>query len=182
MCRTLYRYVDWNCPKDDTPLSLTVVPYIGTWIETKKEGEVTSLNIVVPYIGTWIETGLMRIELLGGTSRTLYRYVDWNILSRTDISGTNSRTLYRYVDWNIRTFKSIFTISTVVPYIGTWIETEINDINEHVNLRRTLYRYVDWNWNYCYGVPHAVVVPYIGTWIETRTQSDFYKVQMSYLI
>ena len=54
----------------------TVVPYIGTWIETKKEGEVTSLNIVVPYIGTWIETGLMRIELLGGTSRTLYRYVD----------------------------------------------------------------------------------------------------------
>ncbi len=31
----------------------------------------------------------------------------------------------------------------VVPYIGTWIETEINDINEHVNLRRTLYRYVD---------------------------------------
>ena len=49
---------------------------------------------------------------------------------------------------------------TVVPYIGTWIETQRRKFN-----RREL-----------------SVVPYIGTWIETRTQSDFYKVQMSYLI
>ena len=48
----------------------------------------------------------------------------------------------------------------VVPYIGTWIETIVN-----MSVALIL-----------------SVVPYIGTWIETRTQSDFYKVQMSYLI
>ena len=53
-----------------------VVPYIGTWIETADNTEEYQPPFVVPYIGTWIETGLIRIELLGGTSRTLYRYVD----------------------------------------------------------------------------------------------------------
>ena len=54
----------------------------------------------------------------------------------------------------------IGVISLVVPYIGTWIETEINDINEHVNL----------------------VVPYIGTWIETETWSRTANLDRSYLI
>ena len=35
-----------------------VVPYIGTWIETKKEKEDELEKSVVPYIGTWIETCL----------------------------------------------------------------------------------------------------------------------------
>ena len=163
-------------------MAAEVVPYIGTWIETFY----TMWNLIFRRCRTlyrYVDWNLRyRIRILPVRSRTLYRYVDWNLQAAKRELFEESRTLYRYVDWNIRTFKSIFTISTVVPYIGTWIETEINDINEHVNLRRTLYRYVDWNWNYCYGVPHAVVVPYIGTWIETRTQSDFYKVQMSYLI
>ena len=38
-----------------------VVPYIGTWIETRKNKLLLPLVIVVPYIGTWIETGLIRI-------------------------------------------------------------------------------------------------------------------------
>ena len=33
-----------------------VVPYIGTWIETPQEGQNIILSHVVPYIGTWIET------------------------------------------------------------------------------------------------------------------------------
>ena len=52
------------------------------------------------------------------------------------------------------------SVADVVPYIGTWIETIVN-----MSVALIL-----------------SVVPYIGTWIETRTQSDFYKVQMSYLI
>ena len=174
--------MDWNIHWSKQIVHIPVVPYIGTWIETEKLftfKSATNCRTLYRYVDwnrqAWQQT-------MVGTRRTLYRYVDWNLQAAKRELFEESRTLYRYVDWNIRTFKSIFTISTVVPYIGTWIETEINDINEHVNLRRTLYRYVDWNWNYCYGVPHAVVVPYIGTWIETRTQSDFYKVQMSYLI
>ena len=33
-----------------------VVPYIGTWIETRMRNMISELLEVVPYIGTWIET------------------------------------------------------------------------------------------------------------------------------
>ena len=33
-----------------------VVPYIGTWIETRYLGLLKTCPLVVPYIGTWIET------------------------------------------------------------------------------------------------------------------------------
>ena len=33
-----------------------VVPYIGTWIETRSKRRLLSIAAVVPYIGTWIET------------------------------------------------------------------------------------------------------------------------------
>ena len=39
---------------------VSVVPYIGTWIETCLEGWGNAFVIVVPYIGTWIETGILR--------------------------------------------------------------------------------------------------------------------------
>ena len=35
-----------------------VVPYIGTWIETRCHQGTEANRKVVPYIGTWIETGL----------------------------------------------------------------------------------------------------------------------------
>ena len=57
-------------------------------------------------------------------------------------------------------FKTAAQMVNVVPYIGTWIETEINDINEHVNL----------------------VVPYIGTWIETGDSAQSFNPMASYLI
>ena len=37
-------------------LATWVVPYIGTWIETKGFGTEKKMWEVVPYIGTWIET------------------------------------------------------------------------------------------------------------------------------
>ena len=37
-------------------LLLSVVPYIGTWIETYFRSREQYLKTVVPYIGTWIET------------------------------------------------------------------------------------------------------------------------------
>ena len=35
-----------------------VVPYAGTWIETSVTGMLTAPSPVVPYAGTWIETAL----------------------------------------------------------------------------------------------------------------------------
>ena len=77
---------------------------------------------VVPYIGTWIETigaGRRQKRAIG---RTLYRYVDWNNTIRMSFVTPLSRTLYRYVDWNTDV-DTIKIQGLVVPYIGTWIET-----------------------------------------------------------
>ena len=142
--RTLYRYVDWN------------------W----KKPAATSHGSVVPYIGTWIETYVGSLGSQAGLGRTLYRYVDWNMFGRLGECFCYCRTLYRYVDWN-RHIKSIITDINVVPYIGTWIETYTGTASEQVNRVvpyigtwietepwrncekaapcRTLYRYVDWN-------------------------------------
>ena len=57
-------------------LSEEVVPYIGTWIETKLRSIFKTTEHVVPYIGTWIETVIRRYRGIRSSSRTLYRYVD----------------------------------------------------------------------------------------------------------
>ena len=54
---------------------LSVVPYIGTWIETSTWKRIPFLFTVVPYIGTWIETNPDN-ETGYKYGRTLYRYVD----------------------------------------------------------------------------------------------------------
>ena len=53
-----------------------VVPYIGTWIETCRYCSCQYCRRVVPYIGTWIETSGIARGSLRYISRTLYRYVD----------------------------------------------------------------------------------------------------------
>ena len=45
---------------------ITVVPYIGTWIETMKVKETGTAEHVVPYIGTWIETPQQGVAPLVG--------------------------------------------------------------------------------------------------------------------
>ena len=77
-----------------------VVPYIGTWIETKKEGEVTSLNIVVPYIGTWIETCIIcRKRKANAVVPYIGTWIE-TISNAKILRVVYGRTLYRYVDWN----------------------------------------------------------------------------------
>ena len=55
---------------------MTVVPYIGTWIETLQTYKDKEEKEVVPYIGTWIETTRLTKTVNAYLSRTLYRYVD----------------------------------------------------------------------------------------------------------
>ena len=59
-----------------TLLCCIVVPYIGTWIETKGTPVALNQKDVVPYIGTWIETPTAQMSRLRQAGRTLYRYVD----------------------------------------------------------------------------------------------------------
>ena len=63
----------WGCKEVD---SLAVVPYIGTWIETPRFIRLPLTIDVVPYIGTWIETKKSASVIRIALGRTLYRYVD----------------------------------------------------------------------------------------------------------
>ncbi len=49
------------------PISVisSVVPYIGTWIETEQRELPYMTEGVVPYIGTWIETSDNAIKMSG---------------------------------------------------------------------------------------------------------------------
>ena len=49
-----------------------VVPYIGTWIETKHPSTNRHSYQVVPYIGTWIETNL---DIIWGTYDKVVPYI-----------------------------------------------------------------------------------------------------------
>ena len=70
--------------------------------------------------------------------------MDWNYNLRRYFPLQTRRTLYRYVDWNCFIRLPGFEIM-VVPYIGTWIETDNDFVLDAAKESRTLYRYVDWN-------------------------------------
>ena len=79
-------------------MEVTVVPYIGTWIETLYSDEQREKLKVVPYIGTWIETthkergdtGHDVVPYIGTWIETLKNCTNWKMQI--------CRTLYRYVD------------------------------------------------------------------------------------
>ena len=48
--RGLKRFGVWS------PLQQKVAPYVGAWIETKKQFVLSQDDIVAPYVGAWIET------------------------------------------------------------------------------------------------------------------------------
>ena len=122
LCRTLYRYVDWN---------FEFTPFRG-------------YGSVVPYIGTWIETTVWVIGLTIMSRRTLYRYVDWNLYC-TSIAIKWIIVVPYIGTWiETRSKRLLLSIAVVVPYIGTWIETDGN-LKDGLTVCRTLYRYVDWN-------------------------------------
>ena len=99
---------------------------------------------VVPYIGTWIETTVWVIGLTIMSRRTLYRYVDWNLYC-TSIAIKWIIVVPYIGTWiETRSKRLLLSIAVVVPYIGTWIETDGN-LKDGLTVCRTLYRYVDWN-------------------------------------
>ena len=75
-----------------------------------------------------------------------------------------------------------FEVGFVVPYIGTWIETEQAS---HSFNRRCVVPYIG-TWietkSYLYKLTSGKVVPYIGTWIETDRVYPGDGICPSYLI
>ena len=146
MCRTLYRYVDWNSWQRHRP---------------------NILMLVVPYIGTWIETGLQTATDEEGMCRTLYRYVDWNTIKK----GT--KPLHKVVPyigtWIETQYLDIHKdYNAVVPYIGTWIETDAyTTALQAPQVVPYIGTWIETIWDGVTDWP-LIVVPYIGTWIETE--------------
>ena len=76
----------------------SVVPYIGTWIETEIKNGKKDYPKVVPYIGTWIETDWLPSP--GGIAKVVPYIGTW-IETKTSPKRDSRhlrRTLYRYVD------------------------------------------------------------------------------------
>ena len=121
--RTLYRYVDWNSWTAETSTSIksrTLYRYVDWNLLLRKNKLPLPCRTLYRYVD-W--NTVMLPYLSSSRSRTLYRYVDWNLLSTTNKIIMACRTLYRYVDWNRNTMRRPVGV-TVVPYIGTWIETD----------------------------------------------------------
>ena len=55
---------------------MNVAPYMGAWIETRKEIHALCRWRVAPYMGAWIETPLTPFPILYLLGRTLHGCVD----------------------------------------------------------------------------------------------------------
>ena len=70
----------------------------------------------------------------------------------------------------------------VVPYIGTWIETNSLTISKlHLKVVPYIGTWIE-TWQDKRTESYDIVVPYIGTWIETRKIDIFRLLLLSYLI
>ena len=70
----------------------------------------------------------------------------------------------------------------VVPYIGTWIETNIE--HQDIQYAKVVPYIGTWieTWSSLLNCFIVDVVPYIGTWIETRYVNHLGRTLSSYLI
>ena len=103
-------FVHWSFPSWERGLKLldkleqmdreTVVPLVGTWIETTQALSITTPSRVVPLVGTWIETA--------GQIRTCCP------TAVVPLVGTWIETINLF---------PLLYVCIVVPLVGTWIET-----------------------------------------------------------
>ena len=78
---------------------------------------------VVPYVGTWIEMTITRSRTSSCLGRSLRGNVDRNNLnSITEDIDMSGRSLRGNVDRNDEDDEISEAIEEVVPYVGTWIE------------------------------------------------------------
>ena len=101
---------------------ISVVPYVGTWIEFDAYFPSCRAVSVVPYVGTWIEIMRKAMSQARASSRSLRGNVDRNKKPK---------------QYNL--FKE------VVPYVGTWIEILYSIYNHFEVHGRSLRGNVDRN-------------------------------------
>ena len=101
---------------------VTVVPYVGTWIEIAVIQTCKNYGVVVPYVGTWIEIPVSRESVASKARRSLRGNVDRNIATMTSRRFKRCRSLRGNVDRNLWIYRMVVTQWQVVPYVGTWIE------------------------------------------------------------
>ena len=135
--------VDWNSTVSPSALPRGVVPHAGTWIEIlyspslkadplcrSPRGNVdwnltmylrSDLLVVVPHAGTWIEIFKVFSRLLSHVRRSPRGNVDWNSTSWLRSSATPASFPTR--ERGLKCWAgSLFSLRSVVPHAGTWIE------------------------------------------------------------
>ena len=92
---------------------MSVVPYVGTWIEMMIISYTSDAINVVPYVGTWIE-----IAKSVGVSHS---YICRSLRGNVDRNSV----------WLCFSIKPAY----VVPYVGTWIEILTSAFQEIIQRR-----------------------------------------------
>ena len=57
-------------------VSRKVAPFVGAWIEIKRNKKATGITIVAPFVGAWIEIIIAEYIMKIGSGRTLCGCVD----------------------------------------------------------------------------------------------------------
>ena len=150
---------------------VNVVPYVGTWIEILRSCSGFRILNVVPYVGTWIEmirsaatscacwsrslrgnvdrNALRPLILSANSCRSLRGNVDRNRTEEEHHSGFQGRSLRGNVDRNVSVLGHAFTSTSVVPYVGTWIEISNSKLPPPCFCGRSLRGNVDRNYRHC---------------------------------
>ena len=102
---------------------------MGTWIEIDNIRNHHHYIPVVPYVGTWIEIRFARFVQVEAACRSLRGNVDRNVDFLHGILSFTGRSLRGNVDRNLLQSRSEPLNSSVVPYVGTWIEMETAEVN-----------------------------------------------------
>ena len=147
---TLRGCVDWNKGNGTISLVSIVTPFVGVWIETENDfilintanghtlrGCVdwnwlyrTVPDMEPPSHPSWV-CGLKRFRRMlteMGICHTLHGCVDWNFNDVQSRVLQLSHTLHGCVDWNL-IWWAIPIISCVTPFVGVWIETDLEILN-----------------------------------------------------
>ena len=139
--------MDWNGVVANNEVSPAVTPFVGVWIETRRQLDWLSPFFghtlrgcvdwnsqhpremfipynVTPFVGVWIETWRIWIgQIYQSQSHTLRGCVDWN---------PNGGVAGDYVE-------------IVTPFVGVWIETKKSAWRLRTLCSHTLRGCVDWN-------------------------------------
>ena len=163
---TLRGCVDWNTAEAKKAAKLMVTPFVGVWIETRRNVSKSFWQVCHTLRGCVDWNKSIRTARNTITSHTLRGCVDWNDTLMRRWERLWCHTLRGCVDWNYKKIERGDELY-VTPFVGVWIET--------ASMVRAMWQVASHPSWVC-GLKHQsthedgiprFVTPFVGVWIET---------------